>query len=63
MLCYIQVGWNDLKAAFGAANVLVVSNSAGTKKDPGGIAVRPDAHYLLREISMADCLASGRVRL
>lgn len=36
----IQLGWNDLKAVFGPTNVLVVSNSAGTNKDPGGIAVR-----------------------
>ena len=28
-----------MKEAFGAGNMLVVSNSAGTRKDVGGIAV------------------------
>ncbi|GHJ83769.1 hypothetical protein NliqN6_0171 [Naganishia liquefaciens] len=34
----IAKGWAEMKEAFGAANVLVVSNSAGTRKDVGGIA-------------------------
>lgn len=34
-----QDAWNSLLRTFPAGRVLVVSNSAGTKKDPGGIAV------------------------
>ncbi|KAI5453833.1 hypothetical protein NCC49_005643 [Naganishia albida] len=34
----ITQGWASLKEAFGPGNVLVVSNSAGTRKDFGGIA-------------------------
>ncbi|KAK8865883.1 hypothetical protein IAR55_001031 [Kwoniella newhampshirensis] len=33
-----QTAWNDLLESFKPGRVLVVSNSAGTKKDPGGIA-------------------------
>ncbi|WWC86174.1 uncharacterized protein L201_001047 [Kwoniella dendrophila CBS 6074] len=33
-----QVAWNDLLSTFNPGRVLVVSNSAGTRKDPGGIA-------------------------
>ncbi|WVQ97360.1 hypothetical protein IAU59_004472 [Kwoniella sp. CBS 9459] len=33
-----QTAWNDLLETFRPGRVLVVSNSAGTKKDPGGIA-------------------------
>ncbi|KAJ9120017.1 hypothetical protein QFC22_002914 [Naganishia vaughanmartiniae] len=36
----ITKGWRALRAAFGPGNVLVVSNSAGTRSDIGGIAVR-----------------------
>lgn len=36
----LQDAWNNLLRTFPAGRVLVVSNSAGTKKDPGGIAVR-----------------------
>lgn len=35
----IENGWKDLKETFGPGRVLVVSNSAGTRKDFGGIAV------------------------
>lgn len=35
----MQPAWSELLAAFPPGRVLVVSNSAGTKKDPGGIAV------------------------
>ncbi|WRT64103.1 uncharacterized protein IL334_001032 [Kwoniella shivajii] len=33
-----QTAWNDLLETFNPGKVLIVSNSAGTKKDPGGIA-------------------------
>ncbi|WVR05858.1 hypothetical protein IAU60_002884 [Kwoniella sp. DSM 27419] len=33
-----QIAWNDMLETFQPGRVLVVSNSAGTKKDPGGIA-------------------------
>ncbi|WWD17932.1 hypothetical protein CI109_102377 [Kwoniella shandongensis] len=33
-----QTAWNDLLESFRPGRVLVVSNSAGTNKDPGGIA-------------------------
>ncbi|WVW82251.1 hypothetical protein I302_104257 [Kwoniella bestiolae CBS 10118] len=33
-----QTAWNDLLDTFDPGRVLIVSNSAGTRKDPGGIA-------------------------
>lgn len=36
---HIQKAWTDLLSTFGPGRVLVVSNSAGTTKDPGSIAV------------------------
>ncbi|WWC66361.1 uncharacterized protein I206_100262 [Kwoniella pini CBS 10737] len=33
-----QIAWNNLLNTFNPERVLIVSNSAGTKKDPGGIA-------------------------
>ncbi|WWC58589.1 uncharacterized protein I303_101132 [Kwoniella dejecticola CBS 10117] len=33
-----ETAWNDLLASFSPERVLIVSNSAGTRKDPGGIA-------------------------
>ncbi|WWD09376.1 hypothetical protein V865_007499 [Kwoniella europaea PYCC6329] len=33
-----QTAWNDLLQTFEPGRVLIVSNSAGTRKDPGGIA-------------------------
>jgi len=36
----IQAAWNECRKTFGEGNVLIVSNSAGTSMDPGGIQVR-----------------------
>ncbi|ORX34302.1 mitochondrial PGP phosphatase-domain-containing protein [Kockovaella imperatae] len=46
--CYppFKEAWRELLTAFEPGRVLVVSNSAGTKKDPSGIAARSVSHHL-----------------
>ena len=36
----IKGAWEECHQVFGKENILVVSNSAGTRLDPGGIQVR-----------------------
>ncbi|KAH8827886.1 HAD phosphatase [Flagelloscypha sp. PMI_526] len=38
--------WHDCRRTFGEGNVLVVSNSAGTSSDPGGIQAESVRHHL-----------------
>ncbi|PFH52181.1 hypothetical protein AMATHDRAFT_74460 [Amanita thiersii Skay4041] len=42
----IQAAWDECRAIFGEGNVLVVSNSAGTWVDPGGIQSESVMHHL-----------------
>ncbi|KAH8103535.1 HAD phosphatase [Cristinia sonorae] len=38
--------WKECREVFGDGNVLIVSNSAGTRLDPGGIQAESVSHYL-----------------
>ncbi|KAI0077200.1 HAD-superfamily phosphatase [Panus rudis PR-1116 ss-1] len=42
----LKEAWNECREAFGENNVLIVSNSAGTRLDPGGIQAESVSHYL-----------------
>ncbi|WVQ85471.1 hypothetical protein IAT38_007636 [Cryptococcus sp. DSM 104549] len=58
-----QTAWNDLLSTFHAGRVLVVSNSAGTDKDPGSIAAEAvslslKAPVLLHRIPKPGCSTS-----
>jgi len=59
----IENGWKDLKEAFGPGRVLVVSNSAGTRKDFGGIAVSTRCRSTTRAYTLTCHGAPGRIRL
>ncbi|KAF8515348.1 mitochondrial PGP phosphatase-domain-containing protein [Hysterangium stoloniferum] len=52
----LQVSWNELKTEFNPANILIVSNSAGTHHDPAGLAAESVSRNLgvpvLRRASM-----------
>ena len=37
--------WIQCRSTFGSDNVLIVSNSAGTQMDPGGIQVNNDINF------------------
>ncbi|KIJ65984.1 hypothetical protein HYDPIDRAFT_181074 [Hydnomerulius pinastri MD-312] len=42
----LQVAWKECREVFGEGNVLIVSNSAGTKHDAGEIQAESVSHYL-----------------
>ncbi|KAL5495636.1 hypothetical protein ACEPAI_1099 [Sanghuangporus weigelae] len=42
----LKDAWEECKTVFGAENILVVSNSAGTHLDPGGIEAESVSHHL-----------------
>ncbi|EPQ55215.1 HAD phosphatase [Gloeophyllum trabeum ATCC 11539] len=42
----LQGAWKECRDTFGRENVLVVSNSAGTRQDPGGIQAESVSHHL-----------------
>ncbi|KAG6332582.1 hypothetical protein ID866_6504 [Astraeus odoratus] len=42
----LQCAWKECREVFGEGNVLIVSNSAGTKHDPGAIQAESVSHYL-----------------
>ncbi|KAL4079136.1 HAD phosphatase, partial [Scleroderma citrinum] len=42
----LQGAWKECREAFGEGNVLIVSNSAGTRDDPGGIQAESVSYYL-----------------
>ncbi|KAI0090592.1 mitochondrial PGP phosphatase-domain-containing protein [Irpex rosettiformis] len=42
----LQEAWKECREAFGEGNVLIVSNSAGTKLDPGGIQAESVTYHL-----------------
>ncbi|KAI6119038.1 HAD phosphatase [Pisolithus croceorrhizus] len=42
----LQDSWRECREAFGECNVLIVSNSAGTRDDPGGIQAESVSHHL-----------------
>ncbi|KAF9228496.1 HAD phosphatase [Gyrodon lividus] len=42
----LQAAWEECREVFGEGNVLIVSNSVGTKHDPGEIQAESVSHYL-----------------
>ncbi|TFK74687.1 hypothetical protein BDN72DRAFT_789008 [Pluteus cervinus] len=46
----LKDAWNKCRETFGEGNVLIVSNSAGTKLDPGGIQAESVRHHLLAPV-------------
>ncbi|KAI5988154.1 HAD phosphatase [Pisolithus albus] len=42
----LQDSWQECREVFGESNVLIVSNSAGTRDDPGGIQAESVSHHL-----------------
>ncbi|KIJ15571.1 hypothetical protein PAXINDRAFT_29563, partial [Paxillus involutus ATCC 200175] len=42
----LQATWKECREVFGESNVLIVSNSVGTKHDPGEIQAESVSHYL-----------------
>jgi len=44
----IRDAWDQCRSTFGEGNVLIVSNSAGTRMDPGGIQV----YYIIYRCKM-----------
>ncbi|KAF9243223.1 HAD phosphatase [Melanogaster broomeanus] len=42
----LQAAWTECREVFGEGNVVIVSNSAGSKQDPGEIQAESVSHYL-----------------
>ncbi|KAF8588856.1 HAD-superfamily phosphatase [Ramaria rubella] len=46
LISELEYSWEELKNEFGASNLLIVSNSAGTRHDAGGLAAESVSHNL-----------------
>ncbi|OAX40213.1 HAD phosphatase [Rhizopogon vinicolor AM-OR11-026] len=55
----LKDAWRECREAFGEGNVLIVSNSAGTRFDAGGIQAESVSHHLSVPVLRHDTLKPG----
>lgn len=55
----LEDAWRECREAFGEGNVIIVSNSAGTKFDAGGIQAESVSHHLSVPVLRHDTLKPG----
>ncbi|KAG1758356.1 HAD phosphatase [Suillus occidentalis] len=55
----LEDAWRECREAFGEGNVIIVSNSAGTKFDAGGIQAESVSHHISVPVLRHDTLKPG----